>query len=419
MKDETPTPDHPKLRPLQPAPVRHQGQNLIHISDPVGFSDSNILVTPDVFFIMALCDGNHSLSDIQYEYARRFGTLLLSSRLSQILSDLDQNLFLDNARFRRHKKKTEEEFKRSTVRPPFLAGRAYPADAAALRGLIDGFFASPEGPGPLSETKSKKTVKAVMAPHIDLRAGGPCFAWAYSEIAGCSPPDLFVILGIGHAPMENLFAVTAKDFETPLGMLSTDKLFVESLIENYPGDLLADEFAHRNEHSIEFQTIFLRYIFPACPAREDDISIVPILCSSFDEMIAANRQPIEDARVQDLVQAIKVAAASRKRKVCFIAGVDLSHIGQKFGDQETLTYVAETLLEREDRQMLEHVENMDAAGFFTSLAKDNDKRRICGFPAIYVLLNLIAPAKARLLKYDKSVEHATQSIVSFASMVFR
>jgi len=413
MKDGTPSTDHPKLRPLQPTPVRHQGQDVIHISDPVGVSESTIVVTPDVFFIMALCDGNHSLADIQYAYVRRFGTLLLSSRLNEILSGLDESLFLDNERFRRHKERIEGEFREERVRLPFLAGRAYPGDAAGLRALIDGFFASAEGPGPLSEGKRRKRVKAVIAPHIDLRSGGPCFAWAYSEIARSPRPDVFVILGIGHGPMETLFAVTAKDFATPLGVLPTDKLFVESLIESYPGDLLADELAHRNEHSVEFQAIFLRYIFP-----DEEVSIVPVLCSSFHEMIAANRQPIKDSRVEDFVQAVRIAAARCKRNICFIAGVDLSHIGQKFGDPGMLSPGTEILLEREDRDMLKHVENVDAAGFFASVAKDNDKRRICGFPAIYLLLNLIAPAKAHLLKYDKGVERATQSIVSFVSMVF-
>ncbi len=413
MKDESSPMDHPRLRPLQPTPIRHQGQNLIHVSDPAGLSESKLVVTPDVFFIMAFCDGRHSLSDIQYQYTRKFGTLLLSSRLHQILSDLDRSLFLDNERFRRHKEKIEEEFKQAAVRIPFLAGRSYPADGASLRRMIDGFFASPEGPGSPSERKRRKAIKAIMAPHIDLRVGGPCFAWAYSRLAHSPRPDVFVILGIGHAPMENLFAATAKDFETPLGMLRTDKPFVESLVEAYPGDLLADEFAHRSEHSVELQTIFLRYIFP-----EEDIGIVPILCSSFDEMMAANRQPIEDPRVRDFVQAVQIAAARRKGKVCFIAGVDLSHIGQRFGDPETLTSSTEIILESEDREMLQHLERVDAAGFFSSIAKDNDRRRICGFPAIYVLLNLLAPAKARLLKYDKSVEQATQSIVSFASMVF-
>jgi hypothetical protein len=413
MKNKTTRTDHPKLRPLQPAPIRHRGQDLVHISDPTGFSERTIVVTPDVFFIMALCDGNHSLTDIQYKYTRKFGTLLLTSRLNRILSDLDESLFLDNEKFQQHRETIEEEFKRATVRSPFLAGKAYPADPAELRRFLEGFFAPPEGPGPLPKGKKGKAVKAIMAPHIDLRAGGPCFAWAYREIARSRRPDLFVILGIGHAPMENLFAVTAKDFETPLGMLRTDKPFVESLIENYPDDLLADELAHRSEHSVEFQTIFLRYVFP-----EEDIAIVPILCSSFDEMVAANRQPIEDDRVQDFVQAIKIAATRHKRTICFIAGVDLSHIGQKFGDAGMLSPASETLLESEDREMLRHVENMDAGGFFSSIAKDNDKRRICGFPAMYVLLHLVAPAKARLLKYDRSVDRATQSMVSFASMVF-
>ncbi len=405
--------DHPKLRPLQAIPIRHQGQDLVHISDPAGISESKLVVALEVFFIMSLCDGNHSLTDIQYQHARRFGTLLLSSRLNKILSDLDQSLFLQSERFRQHKKTMEEEFKRAAVRPPFHAGRAYPADAASLRRLIDGFFASEQGPDSISSQKGRKTVKAIIAPHIDLRAGGPCFAWAYGQLARSPRADVYVILGIGHASRESLFAVTSKDFETPLGLLPTDKVFVESLVENYPADLLGDEFVHRSEHSVEFQTIFLRYIFP-----EDNISIVPILCSSFHEMIGANREPIEDPRVQDFVQAIKIAAARRKGNICFIAGVDLAHIGQKFGDPGMLSPGTELLLEREDREMLKHVENVDAAGFFASVAKDNDKRRICGFPAIYVLLSLLAPAKARLLKYDKSVEHATQSIVSFASMVF-
>jgi len=409
----SPPTDHPKLRPLQPALVRHQGQELICISDPLDFSDSQILVTPDVYFIMALCDGSRSLVDIQYEYTRKFGTLLLSSRLSKILSDLDRSLFLDNEKFRQHKKRIEQEFKRATTRSPSHAGKAYPADADELRRQIDAFFASPEGPGPLPAKKRRKRVKAIIAPHIDLRAGGPCFAWAYSELAGSPRPDLFIILGIGHVPMESLFAVTPKDFETPLGTLRTDKAFVESLVESYPHDLLADEFAHRSEHSVEFQTVFLRYIFP-----EDDITIVPILCSSFDEMIAANRPPIEDPRVQDFIQTIKIAAARSEHKVCFIAGVDLAHIGQKFGDPGPLNSSTEILLETEDREMLKHVENVDAAGFFESIAKDKDRRRICGFPAMYILLNLIEGTKGRLLKYDKSIDPATQSIVSFASMVF-
>jgi AmmeMemoRadiSam system protein B len=362
---------------------------------------------------MALCDGTRSLVDIQYEYTRRFGTLLLSSHLDKILSDLDRSLFLDNEKFRRHKGEIEEEFRKASVRAASHAGQAYPAGPRELRRCLGGFFTSPEGPGALPEKRRRKTVKAIMAPHIDLRAGGTCFAWAYSQLASSPPADVLVILGIGHAPMTNLFTVTSKDFETPLGTLPTDKAFVEALTESYPGDLFADEFAHRSEHSVEFQTVFLRYIFP-----DKDISIVPILCSSFDEMIAANRQPIEDPRIRDFIQALKTAAERSKRKVCFIAGVDLAHIGQKFGDSGRLAPSTEILLEREDREMLQHVEDVDAAGFFASVARDKNKRRICGFPAMYVLLNLVEGAKGRLLKYGKSVDGATQSIVSFASAVF-
>ena len=405
--------ERPKLRLLQPAVVRHQGQELIHISDPLGFSDRQIVVTPDVFFIMALCDGTRSLIDIQYEYTRRFGTLLLPSHLDKILSDLDRSLFLENERFQRRKAEIEDEFRKASVRKPSHAGQAYPADPVELRQCLGNFFTSPEGPGAFPEKRRRKSVKAIMAPHIDLRAGGPCFAWAYTQLVSSSPADIYVILGIGHAPMDNLFTVTSKDFETPLGVLPTDKGFLDALVESHPSDLFADEFAHRSEHSVEFQTVFLRYIFP-----DQDISIVPILCSSFDEMIAANCEPIEDPRIGSFVHALKIAARRSKRKVCYVAGVDLAHVGQKFGDSERLTPSTAVVLEQDDREMLRHVENVDAAAFFASIAKDRNKRKICGFPAVYVLLNLVEGAKGRLLNYGKSGDPATQSIVSFASMVF-
>ena len=51
-----------------------------------------------------------------------------------------------------------------------------------------------------------------------------------------------------------------KSFATPLGGVPTDLEVTERLLAAYegPDDLLAGEFHHRAEHSIEFQTVYLR-----------------------------------------------------------------------------------------------------------------------------------------------------------------
>ena len=68
-----------------------------------------------------------------------------------------------------------------------------------------------------------------MSPHIDLHRGGPAFAWAYDRIVTESDAEMFVILGTAHTPLEGLFSVSRKHFETPLGIAQTDRAFVNDL----------------------------------------------------------------------------------------------------------------------------------------------------------------------------------------------
>ena len=75
-------------------------------------------------------------------------------------------------------------------------------------------------------------------------------------------------------------------------------------------------------------------------------------------------------------------------------------------------------LEEEDHEMLECAERLDAEGFARSILKDKDRRRICGFPAIYTMLNVLEAREGRLLKYGQAFTPETQSVVSFSSMAF-
>jgi hypothetical protein len=223
-----------------------------------------------------------------------------------------------------------------------------------------------------------------------------------------------VIFGTAHQPTTVPFPLTLKDYATPLGIVETDKAFVRALARRYPTDLLSDEWAHRSEHSIEFQVLFLRYIFG--PTRK--FRVVPILVGSFYECVARQINPAEMVHIADFIQAIREVASARNESICYIVGGDLAHVGMKFGDEGPLTPGFLDQVAQDDQDLLAAAAHIDAAGFFQVIAEHHDRRRICGFPPTYLLLSTIPATAGTVLKYSQAVEPATQSMVSYASVVF-
>ena len=66
--------------------------------------------------------------------------------------------------------------------------------------------------------------------------------------------------------------------------------------------------------------------------------------------------------------------------------------------------------------MLEAVEAGDAAAFFEAVARDDDRRRICGLSPIYALLCALGGGRGTLRRYGQWPD--PQGVVSFASVVF-
>lgn len=407
--------ERPKLRNVNAFPVQASGRQMIAFQDPLRFLEKPMLVSPEAFFIISLFDGNHSILDIQEKYTRRYGSILFSDRVREIISNLDSKFLLESERFEQRKKMVSEEFSASSVRAAFHAGGAYEMEPGALKEQLAVFFPPPEGPGELNEGPSTPPeVKGIVAPHIDPARGGHCYAWAYKGIGERSDAELFVIFGTSHSISKNHFILTTKDFQTPLGTIATDKDFVRSLIAKYPANLLEDELIHKFEHSIEFQVLFLQYVVRS----KRDVKIVPVLCSSFNEMIEGDTVPSESPAIGDFISLLKEAVTQSGRSVCFIAGADLSHVGKRFGDQISLSASLLESIESRDMEMLKYVEQLDAEGFFRSIQEDRDDRRICGLPPIYMLLSVMEASRGKVLKYSQAPEPNTGSVVSFASMSF-
>ena len=193
-----------------------------------------------------------------------------------------------------------------------------------------------------------RRLRGLIAPHIDFHRGGPTYAWAYRALLERSDADLFVILGTCHGGMADPFTVTLKPYDTPLGPAEVDRGFFEALQRRYRHDLLASETAHRSEHSIEFQAVMLRRLLGDRP-----FTILPVLASFLHEAVWTGGAPEADPRVPRFLDALGESIAGSARKVCVIAGVDLAHVGPRFGDAVANTPAFLERVAREDRKMLE------------------------------------------------------------------
>ncbi len=391
--------NRPRLRALEAFPVEHDGQRLVGLRDPAGFTEQVALLPIPLLDLVSLFDGEHSLDEMRAILHRRHGEAPTAEQIAAVVAGMDEAGFLDSERFAARRRAIEDAFRESPVRPAAHAGGAYAGEPEGLRAQVRQCFEHPEGPGghgPILISGSPP-LRGLLAPHIDFHRGGPTYAWAYRELLARSDADLFVILGTCHAGMEAPFAATLKPFETPLGPVPVDRDFFESLHRRYGHDLLASELAHRSEHSIEFQVVMLRAVLGA----RRPFAILPVLASYLHEAVGTRGDPEADPRIPRFIDALRETMAASGRKVCLIGGVDLAHVGPRFGDAEPNTPASLERVAAADRGMLAAVSAGDPAGFFASVAADGDARRICGLSPIYTFLRAMPGVQGRLLRYSQ------------------
>jgi AmmeMemoRadiSam system protein B len=402
----------PRLRNVEAFPVEHEGERVVALRDPSGITPAVVLLPGPLLEIVSMFDGEHTVVDVQGVIMRKHGRLLTAEEIESVAASLDEHGFLDSPRFAERQAALEAEFRAAPTRPATHAGGAYAGDPDELRRTMDAFFTAPGGPGAVGKRANGAPVRGIIAPHIDYHRGGPAYAWAYRDVAERCDADLFVIFGTCHAGLSEPFALTRKAYDTPLGAAAADHDFIDALIARASHDCFAAELGHRGEHSIEFQAVFLRYLF----AGKRDFTIVPILASFAHEALARGRKAEDDPRVARFLDAVVETAAAQRRRVAFVAGADLAHVGPRFGDKQPVSDAHLKRIAREDLAMLEPVTRADAAGFFANIEADGDRRRICGFSPIYAMLRCLPGVSGTVRHYGYWPD--PQAVVSYASMVF-
>jgi MEMO1 family protein len=399
---------YPVLRNLQFSPIKQGEDQLIVLWDPSGLSKEKLVLPLNFFFIVQHFDGEHSLHDIGALYLKRFGEFLMPNKTEQLVADLEEKLFLEGPRTETARQQARSDYRQQPVRRAVFAGRSYEADGGKLKKQIDGFFTSGEGPDFKPSENRGKLIKGLVVPTYDLKQAGPVYAWGYKELQECQQPDVYVMIGTAHAGLENFFAVTDKDFETPLGVVQIDRAIVGRLKELVP-ECFEEEIAHQSEHAIEFQLPFLQTVL------SKPFTMVPVL-SSFSAL--SLNDPTVRKSVDRFLSALRDTIAAAGKTVCIIAAGELAHLGMRYGDSAPPTDFSFHRSMQRDLEMLKPVEELKPEEFSGFIQKENDQRRISGFSPIYSLLRSVQAEKGQVLRYDRGISDQYNSTVTFASLAF-
>ncbi len=371
--------ERPKVRFLHVQPYKDG----FILSDPYGIS-AEIFVPKDTLLLLSLMDGTRDLLDIKLDFLRATGILLKDEELQSLISFLRENRMLLSEEFYKALDEVKKSFISDGVRKPSHVGHCYPAEAKECELFLKG-----EG------NHQKVDAVGVLVPHMDLRVAKNTYWQAYSRLK--DDKEIVVILGVSHYHHEMPLSVFPFDFETPFGALRTDKSLVDRLQSLYDFDITHDMLSYRMEHSVEFQTLYAKLLYPQAKALAMIISY-------------GDRDFLKEG-AQKLLLALK----GKEDKTLFISSVDMSHVGRKFGDP--VSYDPSF----RDKEYLSLMESMRGEDAFELLLSDNNSTRIDGqFTNLffYYVLKELCVQRGKFLDYQIYHEEETDSKVSYASMLF-
>jgi hypothetical protein len=414
---ETPEdlPEYPRLRPLVLMPFSDGQRELLLVTDPLGVIQGQPVLGAESLAILQLLDGTVPLNDIMAAVTRESKDIRVANLVKDFVAQLDRMLMLEGPRFETAYARLRDEYHQLEIRPASLEGHSYPAEPAELAKFLDGHYAQAEGMiATAGGTEPARTARprAIMAPHLDPRRSGPAMARAFMELGPeQAEPIRVVVFGTGHSLLDDRVALTRKHFQTPLGKAVTDTAFVDRVAARLGEAAWRGELAHRDEHSIEFQVLYLQHRLGERPFQ-----IVPILAGGFHSLLDDGKKPTEDPLFEAMVQAVREAEAALPMPTVYVAGVDFSHVGPRFGDKAVDERIKGDV-EKLDREAIAAAERGDADAWFTAIAAHDDSTRVCGFAPTYAMLRCAEPGAGRVLRYEQSDE-PDSTVVSIASMVW-
>ncbi len=399
--------DIPRLRnglDIFPSPSpEHPG---IVLRDPYQYTESILVIPPVLVMALDCLRAPQTDRDLQAEFTRRIGQIVPIEVIHQFIGTLDANGFLESETFAEMREKCHARFREAPVREPAHAGQAYPADEDGVRETLTRYFAdtpSAAGDAPIG----------IAAPHVSPEGGWQSYAAAYSRITPDLADRTFVILGTSHRGEPERFGLTRKPYLTPLGAANVNAQLHDTLVKRAPAAVIEEDYCHSFEHTIEFQVLFLQYVM------QRPVNVLPILCGQFWDSLNTGAAPESQDKVRAFFDALGEMAAEQGRRLFWVLGIDMAHIGARYGNDFEATANTGPMAEvaERDRARLARVCEGDSRGFLDLVTPNGDDLNWCGYSPLYAFMRAMPGARGRVMKYEQwNID--PQSVVSFAGMEF-
>jgi MEMO1 family protein len=387
------------------------------IRDPLKFSDAMLLIPPQLVECLACFDGEQTELDLRANLVRITGEIQIGELEKHLCDTLSHAGFLEDEAFEAQRVERVSEFAAAPKRDAAHAGSAYPDNADEARKSISEFMQGATAPN--LNGAGEDSLIGIAAPHVSPFGGWESYRDAYSALLPSDHPSshqdrTFVVLGTSHYGEPDRFGLTRKPFVTPFGETLTDSRLVDELAQAAPESIRMEDYCHAIEHSIEFQVLFLQYLYGP------NIRILPILCGSFLRSIYQGGRPEGNEQVQRFFDTLGNLSAREGNKLLWVLGVDMAHMGRRYGDQ-LIAHADEgemAAVAERDKRRIERLTAADPQGFWEQIQENQDDLKWCGSAPMYTFLKAVPQARGTLRRYQQwNIDE--QSVVSFAAIDFR
>ena len=378
----------------------------LFIRDPYHYTDATLLVPPPLVQALQCFDGTQTTLDLRSELVRITGEIQVGELEKHLFDALNEAGFLDNECYREIKARREAEFAQESTREPVFAGSAYPEGRIVLSDLLTSQVGGPNG--------TSSTV-GIAAPHASPDGGWNTYRAAYQALPSGdhTHEKTFIILGTSHYGAPDHFGLTRKGFATPFGNARTNLKLVDELEAASPEAIRMEDYCHAVEHSIEFQIVFLQHLYGP------EINILPILCGPFVKSVYEGGLPEDNPAVARFFDALGNLGAREGDRVLWVLGIDMAHIGRRYGDPIRATAnVGEMIaIGQRDRERISQINEANLQGYWSLVQDGQDDLKWCGSAPLYTFLKTNSNVRGELLDYHQW-QIDPQSVVSFGALRF-
>ena len=247
------------------------------------------------------------------------------------------------------------------IREPAVAGRFYPENESELNAKLEAFFTEIESEN-LPTIQDQNNITAIIVPHAGYVFSGKVAASAYSYLKALKNIKNIILIGTSHyALIGGASVFNGEAYQTPLGNIRIDNDIAEALLKNPLFKF--DTNAHENEHSLEVQLPFLKYIL------DYDFTIVPVLIGTENS-----------EKLTGIAHELKKHITA---DTLIVVSTDLSH----YPDYDNANYIDKKTIEKvstgRKEDLINHLHKIQAKNI-TNLATC-----MCGWSSVYVIMAML------------------------------